>query len=98
MAAKPDKGMGPVESGVRLSLVKLGILEPVTALECMAINLAQVLDGTSEVFKLDDNSKFSKDPTGSVATINRELRLTLEDIARQPSPKPDTVQSISDRF
>lgn len=90
--------MGPVESGVRLSLVKLGILEPVTALECMAINLAQVLDGTSSVFKLEDNSKFAKDPTGSVATINRELRLTLEAIANQPSPTRDAVQEIADKY
>ena len=43
--------MGQVEAGVRTTLTEWGILEPTGAWEVMAINLAQVLDGTNSDFQ-----------------------------------------------
>ena len=71
--------MGPVEQGLRTSLTELGILEPTTVYECLAVTLAQIMDGTSDVYQAD------RDKTG-ISSISRELRLTLERIEIQ-SPK-----------
>ena len=75
--------MGDIESGVRRDLRKLGITEPATALEFMAIMLAQLLDKGVD----------AREAIG----LSRELRLTLVDIAEQPTPTRDITEEIADR-
>ena len=82
--------MGPVEQGLRTSLTELGILEPTTVYECLAVTLAQIMDGTSDVYQAD------RDKTG-ISSISRELRLTLERIEIQ-SPKKDERDEIADKY
>ena len=75
--------MGPIETGVRLSLAALGTESPRTALEVLAVTLASVLD---------------KDPPeATVAALSRELRLTLVQVAEQPAPKADAVAELAAR-
>jgi len=83
--------MGPVEQGVRTTLTELGILEPTSVYECLAVTLAQIMDGTSPVYQAD------KDKTG-ISSISRELRLTLERIEAQPRSKQDELDEIADRY
>lgn len=90
--------MGPVESGVRTTFTNWGILEPVTAYECMAINLAQILDGTSTTFKMNGEAKFNKDDKTAVASINRELRLTLEKIDADRPAARDDLDDIASKY
>jgi hypothetical protein len=75
--------MGDIESGVRRDLRKLDITEPSTALEFMAILLAQLLDT-------------GPDPKEAMG-LSRELRLTLVAIAEQPTPTRDITEEIADR-
>ena len=75
--------MGDIESGVRRDLRKLDITEPVTALEFMAIMLAQLLDHGVD----------AREAIG----LSRELRLTLEAVAEQPTPTRDITEEIADR-
>ena len=82
--------MGPVEQGLRTSLTELGILEPTTVYECLAVTLAQIMDGTSDVYQAD------RDKTG-ISSISRELRLTLERIEIQ-SPKKDERDEIAEKY
>lgn len=90
--------IGPVEQGVRTTLTEWGILEPSTAWEMMAVNLAQILDGTNNTFKMDESPKYGKDDKVAVASINRELRLTLEKIeATAPSVK-DEQDEIANKY
>lgn len=90
--------IGPVEQGVRTTLTEWGILEPTSAWEMMAINLAQVLDGTSNTFKMDETPKYGKDDKGAVASINRELRLTMEHIENQPRKVKDDRERVEDKW
>ena len=77
--------MGPVESGVRTTLTELGILEPTTALECLAIHLAHTLDTSVE--------------EKNVASVSRELRLTLEKIeSRADGTNKDELDEIADKY
>lgn len=93
-----DREVGQVEQGVRTTLTEWGILEPTGAWEVMAINLAQVLDGTNSTFKVSEEPKYGKDDKVAVASINRELRLTLEKIeANAPQPVSDT-ESLEDKY
>jgi hypothetical protein len=75
--------MGDIELGVRRDLRKLGITEPATALEFMAILLAQWLDKSAE----------AKEVIG----LSLRLQVTLEAIAEQPTPTRDITEEISDR-
>lgn len=75
--------MADIESGVRRSLRSLGIIEPSTALELLAIKLAQALD--------------SNPAETSMAALSRELRLTLDQVASQPSPVDDPVDELAKR-
>jgi hypothetical protein len=72
--------MGPIGQGVRESLRDLGIAEPRTAIERLAILIAEVLDT-----KPDDKT---------VAALSRELRLTLDKCADQPVSENDPVEEI----
>jgi hypothetical protein len=71
---------GTVEAGVRKSLRTLGIKTPGTALELLAITLARALD--------------SEPAENNIAALSRELRLTLEQCAEQPSPSDDAVERL----
>ena len=75
--------MGDIETGVRRDLRKLAITEPATALEFMAIMLAQLLDKGVD----------AKEAIG----LSRELRLTLEAVAEQPTPTRDVTEEIAGR-
>ena len=96
--ARDKQVMGQVEAGVRLTLTEWGILEPIGAWEVMAINLAQVLDGTNTTFKVSDVPKYGKDDKVAVASINRELRLTLEKIESQPRETAANSESLEDKY
>jgi len=72
-----------VEAGVRKSLRTLGIKTPSTALELLAVTLARALD--------------SEPAENNIAALSRELRLTLTQVAEQPSPSNDAVGTIIDR-
>jgi hypothetical protein len=61
----------------------MGITEPHTALEMLAILIASVLDN-------DPDEK-------TVAPLSRELRLTLEKCNDQPTPTSDPVEAIIER-
>ena len=74
--------MGTVESGVRKSLLSLGIKEPATALEMLAIQLAIALD--------------NEPAENNIAALSRELILTLKQCEDQPTPNTDPVQDIID--
>jgi hypothetical protein len=75
--------MGQIQQGVRKSLRDLGIIEPQTAIEMLAILIAEVLDDNP-----DDKT---------VAALSRELRLTLEKCADQPAPENNPVEEIIKR-
>jgi len=76
--------MGAVESGVRTTLTELGILEPTTALECLAVHLANTLD----------NAEDEK----NVAAVSRELRLTLEKIESRAGTNKDELDDIASKY
>jgi hypothetical protein len=89
---------GQVEQGVRTTMTEWGILEPTGAWEVMAINLAQVLDGTNSTFKMSGDAKYGKDDKVAVASVNRELRLTLEKVdAMRPTLTADK-ESLEDKY
>lgn len=71
-----------VEDGVRETLKRLGVTEPKTAPEVMAILLAKRLDNG-----VDDRS---------LAAIGAQLRAVLEDVNTQPREK--TNQSGIDKL
>jgi hypothetical protein len=76
--------MGEIEQGVYTTLKALGIDAPRTALETMAVATAHALDNLTE----EKNR----------ASLNRELRLTLEAVADQPTPTHDAVKDMEDRY
>jgi hypothetical protein len=90
--------VGQVEQGVRTTLTEWGILEPTGAWEVMAINLAQVLDGTNATFKMSGDAKYGKDDKVAVASVNRELRLTLEKIEAMPRAKTDDKETLENKY
>lgn len=75
--------MGDVESGVRETFAELGIKEPRTAPEKLALYLANALDSCQ-----DDKVK---------AGLSRELRLTLDDVRNQPRSSTDAIGTLLDR-
>jgi len=79
-------------------MTEWGILEPTGAWEVMAINLAQVLDGTNATFKMDGNAKYGKDDKIAVASVNRELRLTLEKVETMPRAKATDKESLENKY
>ena len=89
---------GQVEAGVRFTLTEWGILEPVGAWEVMAINLAQVLDGTNATFKMSGDAKYGKDDKVAVASVNRELRLTMEKVEAMPRAKATDEESLENKY
>lgn len=77
--------MHSVEAGVRADLARLGIDEPTTTLECLAVKLAQLLD----------ELQFANDQKNvSPATIARELRMTMEAIENAPHEDQDEVEKL----
>jgi|SRR5690242_10692768 len=98
MSGPVQHEVGQVEQGVRTTLTEWGILEPTGAWEVMAINLAQVLDGTNSTFKVSEEPKYGKDDKVAVASINRELRLTLEKIESQPRETAANAESLEDKY
>lgn len=79
-------------------MTEWGILEPTGAWEVMAINLAQVLDGTNSTFKLSGDVKYGKDDKVAVASVNRELRLTLEKVEIMPRAKATDKESLENKY
>jgi hypothetical protein len=73
---------GNVESGVRADLAKLDIAEPRSALDFLAIALAASID------RGDDER--------SVASLARELRLTLAAIHADGTPAADRLDAMTD--
>jgi hypothetical protein len=74
----------PREDSLRLTFTKLGILEPVEALEVHALELARTLDAG-----VDDKA---------LASVSREYRLTLEKIESQPRETPSDADRIEDKY
>ena len=72
--------MGDIQQGVRESLRDLGITEPRTAVEKLAILIAEVLDNEPD--------------EKTVAALSRELRLTLDKCADQPARTDSPVEEI----
>ena len=75
---------GSVEAGVYVSFAALGILEPTTALECLAVRLAKAID----------SAKYAKD----LPPLSMQLRQTLIEVAEQPAPTTDAVEEMADRY
>jgi hypothetical protein len=76
--------MGTIEAGVRKTLKQLGVSEPVTALECLAIELASTLDNG-----VDEKT---------MAALSRELRLTIEQVGQQSgNADSDKVRALMDK-
>lgn len=71
---------GSIEAGIRSDLRKLGVSEPATALELLAVRLAQLLDGP-----IDERQ---------AAGLARELRLTMAAVESQPKPSSDQVADM----
>jgi hypothetical protein len=74
---------GSIEAGIRSDLAKLGIGEPGTALERLAVRLAQMLDAP-----IDERH---------AAGLARELRLTMAAVEAQPKPTADAVGELAAR-
>lgn len=89
---------GQVEAGVRFTMTEWGIFEPVGAWEVMAINLAQVLDGTNATFKMSGDAKYGKDDKVAVASVNRELRLTLEKVEAMRPARTIDGESLENKY
>lgn len=75
---------GSVETGVRYSMAQLGIDTPTTALECLAIKLAQGID----------QSKYAKD----LPPLAEKLMTAMEKVADQPAKKADRVEEMAGRY
>lgn len=95
--------MGPVESGVRTTMTGWGILEPTGAWEVMAVNLAQILDALNTMYlegkKAPTTSYQGKDDKiSAVASINRELRLTMEKVEADKPAIRDEQDDIASRY
>jgi hypothetical protein len=93
---KEEQVIGPVEAGVRTTFVSWGILEPTSAWECMAINLAQILDGTSTTYTVG-KTRTGQDEKVAVASINQQLLKTLEKI-EITRPAPVDSGSLEDKY
>ena len=94
---------GQVEQGVRTTMTEWGILEPTGAWEIMAINLAQILDSLNMMYLEKAQAPKTQyqgkdDKIGSVASINRELRLTMEKVEIQASSSKDETDEIAQRY
>lgn len=76
--------MGEVESGVYVTFKVHGIDKPTTAVECLAIRLAQAIDV----------AKYAKD----LPPLAGQLRQTLEEVANQPAPVKDDVEAMADKY
>jgi len=73
-----------VEAGVYVTFATLGILEPTTALECLAVRLARAIDA----------AKYAKD----LPPLSMQLRQTMMEVAQQPAPTTDAVETMAERY
>lgn len=74
--------MGNVESGVRVDLARIGCADPTTALEFLAITLAQIIDSGTD--------------KANASALARELRLTLAAIRSDtPANAADRLDEIN---
>lgn len=76
--------MGEVEQGVYTTLKALGISEPTTAVEALAVTLARAID----------SAQYAKD----VAPLAARLTDVLDRVANQPAPTHDAVQDMEERY
>ena len=76
--------MGPVETGVRYTMAKLGITDPTTAIECLAVKLAQAIDA----------SKYAKD----LPPLAEKLMTAMEKVAEQPAPTEDRIEAMAGKY
>jgi len=71
-----------VESGVLVVFRQHGITDPETAYELLALELARRIDRG-----IDDRS---------LAAVTAQLRLTIQDVLTQPSPKASGIDKLID--
>lgn len=76
--------MGTIKAGLLADLRKRGVDEPATALELLAVRLADLLDAPG----IDERH---------ASTIARELRLTLVAVFAEKSPAKDWVDAMQER-
>jgi hypothetical protein len=76
--------MGEVEKGVYTSFKSLGIDEPTTVFECLAVCLARSID----------SAKYSKD----LPPLAARLTEVMDRVAAQPTPEKDDVAEMADRY
>lgn len=75
---------GKVESGVYTTFKALGIDTPTTAVECLAIRLAQAID----------DAKYAKD----LPPLAARLTEVLKEVADQPEPKKSDLDDMTARY
>lgn len=80
MPSKP----GTVETGVYETFTQLRIKEPKTAVECLAVRLAQAID----------SCKYAKD----LPPLAARLTEVMDRVAAQPTPEKDDVAEMADRY
>lgn len=75
---------GSVEAGVYVTFASLGIDVPTTAVECLAVKLAQEID----------KCRYAKD----LAPLATRLTEVLDRVAAQPAPEKDDITEMADRY
>jgi hypothetical protein len=75
---------GNVESGVYETFTRLGIKEPRTDVECLAVRLAQAID----------SAKYAKD----LPPLAHQLLMTMEKVAAQPEPEHSGIDEMTARY
>lgn len=76
--------MGEVESGVYTTFKSLGIDCATTAVECLAVRLAQAIDAC----------KYAKD----LPPLAARLTEVMDRVAAQPAPEKDELTEMADRY
>lgn len=76
--------MGKVESGVYVTFKALGIDSAETAVECLAVRLAQAID----------SAKYAKD----IPPLAARLTEVLDRVAEQPKKESDAVEDMANRY
>lgn len=73
-----------VEEGVYTTFGELKIKEPTTAVEMLAIRLAQAIDA----------ARYAKD----LPPLAAQLRQTLEDVANQTKPEKSGIEQMTEKY
>lgn len=78
------ENMGKVESGVYITFKANGITEPTTAVECLAVRLAEAID----------SCKYAKD----LPPLAARLTEVMDRVVAQPTPVKDNVEEMAGRY